>query len=167
MWIHELFPLTTVATKSLWLSEYVSKCVSLQVTKRGLPAAKLFWMLIGSERWALRTIIESLLLPCLRQNMNTMLFVNWPQLPNQPHMRLYVCLSVHICGNVCVCVCSLLAEGQECPSVCGCTWLQRVMDESGTLPSIFLFIYLFKLGVVSKWSIAHWQMPMYMNMCAW
>lgn len=65
-------------------------------------------------------------------------------------MFVLVCLSVHICGNVCVCVCGLLAEGQECPLVCGCTWLQRVMDESGTLPSIFLFIYLFKLGVVSK-----------------
>lgn len=80
-----------------------------------------------------------------------------------------VCMFVLVCTYVamCVCVCSLLAEGQECPSVCGCTWLQRVMDESGTLPSIFLFIYLFKLGVVSKWSIAHWQMPMYMNMCAW
>lgn len=92
--------------------------------------------------------MESLPPPCQRQNMNTMPFVNQPQLSNQAHMCLYVSLSVCVCAHMYMFVCAkprVLACWQRkwnvTRYVCACTCLWGVMDESRTLPNI-LCLYI-------------------------
>lgn len=103
--------------------------------------------------------MESLPLPCRRQNMNTVPFVNQPRLCNQVHMCLYVCVCAH--AHVRECVRRALACWQRKQNVTRYVCVHMFVGGNGRVnnPTQYLVsVYLFKCAVVFKWAAAHAEM---------